>query len=182
MRREFLDPFFKALDWDIDNEQGYAEAYKDVIHEDAMGWIFDLDEADAARLSAHPAPRREIEHETVVCKRYVPRRGRKPWIEHDTPIVPGAVAMSVWAEACAWLDVELPREWVRRLAIRADAIYFHNPRFRRQIRGQGSTGRDWLWMFVRHWLAAMIRRHNAQLHARLPASYSIGCDLSNRRR
>ncbi len=32
-RREFIDPFFKALGWDIDNEQGLAEAYKDVIHE-----------------------------------------------------------------------------------------------------------------------------------------------------
>src|SRR3989442_7463603 len=36
LRREFLDPFFKALGWDIDNEQGYAETYKDVIHEDAI--------------------------------------------------------------------------------------------------------------------------------------------------
>src|SRR5436853_4254595 len=36
LRREFLDPFFKALGWDIDNEQGHAEAYKDVIHEDAI--------------------------------------------------------------------------------------------------------------------------------------------------
>lgn len=36
VRREFLDPFFKALGWDIDNEQGFAEAYKDVIHEDAL--------------------------------------------------------------------------------------------------------------------------------------------------
>jgi len=36
LRREFVDPFFKALGWDIDNEQGFAEAYKDVIHEDAI--------------------------------------------------------------------------------------------------------------------------------------------------
>src|SRR5512137_903271 len=36
LRREFLDPLFKALGWDMDNEQGYAEAYKDVIHEDAI--------------------------------------------------------------------------------------------------------------------------------------------------
>jgi hypothetical protein len=35
-RREFLDPLFRALGWDIDNQQGYAEAYKDVIHEDAI--------------------------------------------------------------------------------------------------------------------------------------------------
>lgn len=36
IRREFLDPFFRLLGWDVDNEQGYAEAYKDVIHEDAI--------------------------------------------------------------------------------------------------------------------------------------------------
>ncbi len=36
LRREFLDPLFKALGWDVDNEQGHAEAYKDVIHEDAI--------------------------------------------------------------------------------------------------------------------------------------------------
>ena len=36
VRREFLDPFFEALGWDVDNRQGYAEAYKDVIHEDAI--------------------------------------------------------------------------------------------------------------------------------------------------
>lgn len=36
VRREFVDPFFKALGWDVDNEQGYAEAYKEVVHEDAI--------------------------------------------------------------------------------------------------------------------------------------------------
>jgi hypothetical protein len=36
LRREFLDPLFKALGWDVDNTQGHAEAYKDVIHEDAI--------------------------------------------------------------------------------------------------------------------------------------------------
>lgn len=36
VRREFIDPFLKELGWDIDNEQGYAEAYKDVVHEDAI--------------------------------------------------------------------------------------------------------------------------------------------------
>jgi hypothetical protein len=36
VRREFVDPLFKALGWDMDNVQGYAEAYKEVIHEDAI--------------------------------------------------------------------------------------------------------------------------------------------------
>ncbi len=36
LRREFIDPFFKCLGWDVDNSAGLAEAYKDVIHEDAI--------------------------------------------------------------------------------------------------------------------------------------------------
>ena len=35
-RRDFIDPFFKALGWDVDNEQGNAEAYREVIHEDKI--------------------------------------------------------------------------------------------------------------------------------------------------
>ncbi|MFA5865254.1 MAG: N-6 DNA methylase [Phycisphaerae bacterium] len=36
LRQEFINPMFDALGWDMDNRQGYAEAYKDVIHEDAI--------------------------------------------------------------------------------------------------------------------------------------------------
>jgi len=35
-RVEFINPFFEALGWDIANKQGYAEPYKEVIHEDAI--------------------------------------------------------------------------------------------------------------------------------------------------
>ncbi|MEW6216587.1 MAG: TaqI-like C-terminal specificity domain-containing protein [Candidatus Bipolaricaulota bacterium] len=35
-RIEFVDPFFTALGWDVANVSGYAEAYKDVVHEDAI--------------------------------------------------------------------------------------------------------------------------------------------------
>jgi len=35
-RVEFIDPLFEALGWDVHNKSGYAEAYKDVIHEDAI--------------------------------------------------------------------------------------------------------------------------------------------------
>ncbi|HEM61942.1 MAG TPA: type IV restriction endonuclease, partial [Chloroflexi bacterium] len=33
VRVEFIDPFFEALGWDVRNVKGYAEQYKDVIHE-----------------------------------------------------------------------------------------------------------------------------------------------------
>ncbi len=36
LRQEFIDPMFEALGWDMQNKSGYAEAYKDVIHEDAI--------------------------------------------------------------------------------------------------------------------------------------------------
>jgi predicted type IV restriction endonuclease len=36
VRHEFIDPFFEALGWDVNNQAGNAEAYKDVIHEDAV--------------------------------------------------------------------------------------------------------------------------------------------------
>ena len=36
LRKEFVDPMFEALGWDMQNRQGYAEQYKDVIHEDAI--------------------------------------------------------------------------------------------------------------------------------------------------
>jgi type I restriction-modification system DNA methylase subunit len=36
LRREFIDPLFEALGWDVANKAGYAEQYKDVVHEDAI--------------------------------------------------------------------------------------------------------------------------------------------------
>jgi predicted type IV restriction endonuclease len=36
LRQQFINPLFKSLGWDMDNEQGYAEAYKDVIHEASL--------------------------------------------------------------------------------------------------------------------------------------------------
>ncbi len=36
LRHEFVDPFFMALGWDVNNTAGLAEAYKDVIHEDSI--------------------------------------------------------------------------------------------------------------------------------------------------
>ncbi|MCC7222346.1 MAG: N-6 DNA methylase [Chitinophagales bacterium] len=35
-RRDFLDPFWKALGWDVDNENGLPESYREVIHEDRV--------------------------------------------------------------------------------------------------------------------------------------------------
>jgi len=36
LRLEFVDPFFKVLGWDVYNEQGHSETYKEVLHEDSI--------------------------------------------------------------------------------------------------------------------------------------------------
>ena len=36
MRKEFVDKFFIALGWDVNNDEGRAEKYKEVINEDAI--------------------------------------------------------------------------------------------------------------------------------------------------
>lgn len=43
VRQEFINPFFEALGWDVQNKKGYAEAYKEVIHE------FSLKTADTSK-------------------------------------------------------------------------------------------------------------------------------------
>ena len=73
VRREFIDPMFAALGWDIDNRAGYAEAYKDVIHEDAIKvgmcaapWSaaarrrFHLSRSDGLAVRRRQLPRRQL--------------------------------------------------------------------------------------------------------------------------
>jgi len=104
-------------------------------------------------------------------------RQRIPRIELDTPIVPRAIAAAVVEEAGVWLGQPLPRRWIRELTAYATAVYAHNPSFRRRVRGQGTTGRDYLWAFVRHWLAGLMWERRPQLHALLPNTYCVGHPL-----
>jgi hypothetical protein len=36
LRREFIDPFFEALGWDVENKGGRAGLYREVVHEDSV--------------------------------------------------------------------------------------------------------------------------------------------------
>jgi len=36
LRIDFVNPMFHQLGWDIDNRQGYAEQYREVVHEDRV--------------------------------------------------------------------------------------------------------------------------------------------------
>ena len=36
LRREFVDKFFSSLGWDVDNNKGFSEKYKEVLHEEPV--------------------------------------------------------------------------------------------------------------------------------------------------
>ena len=36
LRRDFLDPLFALLGWDMNKRAGYAESFSEVVHEDAV--------------------------------------------------------------------------------------------------------------------------------------------------
>ena len=98
-------------------------------------------------------------------------------IDETTPIIPRAIAEGVCEEAGVWLQQPLPRRWVRELVAHANTVFARNAQFRRKVCGQGNAGRDWLWMFMRHWLAALLKNRRPQGFARLPAGYPAGGDL-----
>lgn len=145
-----------------------------------MGYLVELDPPSPPRRirAPRPAPVASFRPDPALPQEWDPYPLKKrPRIELDTPIVPVAVAIGVWEEACAWLDEELPRHWIARLTERANVIYQHNAQFRQLLRGRGTRGRDALWAFTRHWLCGLIWEHRPDLDARLPDSYSSGRPL-----
>lgn len=110
------------------------------------------------------------------------RQPRGVRIDGDTSIIPRAVAEGVCEEVQVWLQAALPRRWVGELVGRANTVYAHNEQFRRRIRGAGEQGRDYLWMFMRHWLAALLYERRPALLARLPVAYQSGKALPRTQR
>ncbi len=98
----------------------------------------------------------------------------RPRLEHDTPLVALAVARQVVEEASLYLGQPLPARHATRLAHRARAIYAHSAAFRHRLRATGDAGRDRLYAFMRHWLAALLQADAPDLSARLPARFSVG--------
>lgn len=103
-----------------------------------------------------------------------------PQIERETILSPTAVARQVIEEASLWLGVTLHRRYAAGLAFRAHRCYAHSPSFREKVRRPGDRGRDTLYIFMRHWLAARLDKERPDLLARLPRSYATGEPLPAR--
>ena len=103
----------------------------------------------------------------------------RPGIERKTQLMPWLVADSVVGEACRWLDTELPPEWADWLDARAERCFARRRQFHRLISAR-NAGLDYLYKFMRHWLASRLARERPQLYRRLPFTYSLGVELDPR--
>ena len=93
-------------------------------------------------------------------------------IEDETPILPFVIADSVTRELEKYLGRQLDsrESLIERIVAKGDGCYQHDECFRRMIRG--TNGRDYMYMFMRHWLAAELYPN-----IKVPQSFANGQEL-----
>lgn len=99
-------------------------------------------------------------------------------IERHTLLMPWLIAESVVTECGGWLGVALPDDCALWLEERAERCFACHRQFHRLIRPGTIRARGTLFMFMRHWLAALLKRRKPHLYRRLPQSYSLGVRLA----
>jgi len=112
-------------------------------------------------------------------------------ISSDTQILPGVVADTVIRELIGyfWDDKEITnlifkdiRKLTKLLMKHAEAVYESDDRFRKTLQSRGNKGRDSLYSFMRHWLAAEIKKSRKlnHLYPLLPAGFALGKEPQGR--
>ena len=83
-------------------------------------------------------------------------------------------------EVSLFLRIPLPRDrYVRWLAAKAELCFQGNAHFRKKM--MGARCREWLRVFMRHWMYSLLRCERPDLHADLPESFTLGHPLSQAR-
>ena len=112
-----------------------------------------------------PRPIKNIEDETPIM----------PWIVADTVIeeVVYHVLGDTHASLGEWL-YNRRDDFSENLSAKANQIYRHNERFRKQIKARGNAGRDQLYVWMRHWLAAELKDAMPDIYQILPRDFVMG--------
>ena len=96
--------------------------------------------------------------------------------EKATSYCPLYIADNIVVEVSRYFGVPLPDSLADELAARAERVFAHQPRWRKQARGQ--DGREWIRCFMRHWLSGLLHRHYPKMYRHLPDSFKMGARLS----
>ncbi len=100
-------------------------------------------------------------------------------IANDTPIIPEVMARTVKEELSTFLRLETDELQGSESALveRAEGCYRLNEHVRRCIRRKGNKGRDYLFAFMRHWLAGWVLDNRPLLFPKIPSEYCNGDNL-----
>jgi hypothetical protein len=98
----------------------------------------------------------------------------RPGLEQDTQLMPWLIAETVCEEVSQFLDVELPARYAVWLDAKAELCYGGHRHFRKLMRGRGNAPRDWLYVFMRHWLASILHLERPDLCRCLPVEFCCG--------
>jgi hypothetical protein len=102
---------------------------------------------------------------------------RRPQLESETGLPVAFMARCVVEDLARFLGVALPVRCIARLAAQARTVYAHSPRFREMLNRPGERGRDCLYRFLQHWLAAALYSSDPDLYRRLLPGYATGESL-----
>ncbi len=96
-------------------------------------------------------------------------------------LVPEVIAQMILEDLEQMPDcrVEDQPRLIAHLVQHAEEIAAASESFRRKLRG--ALGREWLYSFMRHWLAAELKRTQPALFRRLPPRYAMGAAEPSRR-
>jgi len=91
--------------------------------------------------------------------------------------MPWLMAETVCGEVARFLGVEIPVRYAAWIEARAELTYAKGGHFRKLMRGRGNAPRDWLRVYMRHWLAGLLGTERPDLYECLPDSYALGHPL-----
>jgi hypothetical protein len=96
-------------------------------------------------------------------------------------LIPHAAAVQILEELQELAESTVPEQarLVDQLVQQAEETAAANESFRRKLRGK--LGREWLYAFMRHWLAAELKRSQPAIFNRLPPRYAVGVPMTDRR-
>ena len=134
----------------------------------------------AQRPEAAPCERRPRRSQTAATTSL--RQEDRAWLyaelptqlERDTMLTPEWIAESVVMDVERFLNANLPAGFTERLAAKAYYCYDHNKHFHQGLNRAGNGGRATLYMFMRHWTAAWLKRECSALYKKLPVSFGNG--------
>lgn len=107
-------------------------------------------------------------------------------LEADLDILSYVVADSVVREVAYFLQTDdlFGKGYEDCLSVHADGCYLRlDGQFRKIMRSKrdgGNYARDYLYSFMRHWLASYLKRDHPDLHRRLPGSFGVGISLAGK--